>query len=367
VNADGSHPHALFPDWADYSSATGAWSPDGNYFFFSASRGVTPDLWVVARRRRPWKREVTAPMPLTAGPIEVDRIEPTPHGHRLFFIGTLERGELVRRDAKSGQWTPYLGGMAAMQLDFSRDGKWLTYVAYPEGSVWRSAIDGSQRMQLTAPPLFARNPRWSPDGSQIAFYGAAPGNPDRIYVVSPQGGAVRAVTHGEGGPGGDDDASWSPDSASLVFGAQFQDELSGQGRRLLEVLDLRTQRISPLPGSEGLWSARWSPDGRYIAALGSPNAALWLYDVAAHARKQLVAADVAWPNWSQDSQYVYFDVAEWCRVRIKDGRVERLGSLTGLRIAPQSMGWVGPAPDGSPMFIRDLGSTDIYALDWQAP
>ena len=60
------------------------------------------------------------------------------------------RGELVRYDSASHQFTPYLSGMSAMGVNFSRDGKWVTYVAYPEGTLWRSKVDGSERLQLTS-------------------------------------------------------------------------------------------------------------------------------------------------------------------------------------------------------------------------
>jgi Tol biopolymer transport system component len=71
---------------------------------------------------------------------------------------------------------------------------------------------------------------------------------------------------------------------------------------VIAVIDLRTGHVSRLPGSEGLWSARWSPDGRHIAALGFPNR-LWLYDLAAHTTTQLTTIGAGWPSWSRDSQY----------------------------------------------------------------
>jgi hypothetical protein len=68
----------------------------------------------------------------------------------------------VRYDPKSKQFAPFLAGISAGELDFSRDGKWITYVSYPEQALWRSRVDGSDRLQLTYPPVLASLPHWSP-------------------------------------------------------------------------------------------------------------------------------------------------------------------------------------------------------------
>ena len=361
INADGSHLHQLFPSWEHRPQEAGVWTPDGKYFIFSA-RDTTRDLWAV-RQSGLFGTGGSSPVRLTAGPFAADRPNPSPDGHRIFFIGGLSHSELVRYDRKSDRWQPYLGGLPAVQVEFSRDGKWLTYASDPGASVWRCASDGSQRMQLSAPPIFARNPRWSPDGTQIAFYGGVPGKPDRIYIVPAAGGAVRQLTHGESGPSGDEDPSWSPDGAALVFGAQSVERTEGP---VLEIMDLKTQRISKLPGSQGLWSARWSPDGRYIAAL-DPKFHLALYNTETRARTELTSIGAGYPSWSADSQYIYFEnngSTEWYRVRIKDGKVEQMASISGLKMSPAGLGWIGLTPDGSLISARDAGSSEIYALDW---
>jgi len=335
-----------------------------------AGQGGTRDLWAVRQTKRLFETAAPIPVQLTTGPMKADLPEASADGHRIFFLGTLSNGELVRYDRKSDRWTPYLEGLAAMQLDFSRDGKWVTYARCPEGSIWRIALDGSDRLQLTAPPFFALNPRWSPDGTQIALFGGLPGEVHRLYVVPATGGVVRQLTHGEAGSSGDDDGSWSPDGASLAFGAQFGDPSVDDRQRLaLEIIDVKTQRISKLPGSQGLWSPRWSPDGRYIAALGFPNRT-WVYNVETRARTELTTIGAGWPSWSRDSQYIYFESnanSVWYRVRIKDGRVERVASLSGLKMTTASLGWAGLAPDGSLISTRDAGGTEIYALDWETP
>jgi WD40 repeat protein len=46
----------------------------------------------------------------------------------------------------------------------------------------------------------------------------------------------------------------------------------------INILDLRTHKVSVVPGSTGLFSPHWSPDGRYIAALSYDGQTLMLFD-----------------------------------------------------------------------------------------
>ena len=366
VAPNGTNLHALFPSWADRPQDEGTWTPDGKYFVFSSRQG-TRDLWAVRHSRRLFERGNPKPVRITFGPMTASQPKVSPDGRRIFFAGGLNLGELVRYDAKSATWIAFMGGLAAMQLDFSRDGKWVTYVGYPDGSVWRSAVDGTDRLQLTLPPLIAINPRWSPDGMQITFFGATRGKPSRVYVVPAAGGAVQQVTHGESGPSGDVDSTWSPDGASLAFAAQSADQRNSLA---LHVIELKTGHITQLPNSEGLWSPRWSPDGRYIAAL-TPQFRLHLYDWETRMdTATLTTFGVGFPSWSRDAKYLYFEdnsTSNWYRVSIENRKVEKLASLNDLKMAPATLGWVGVTPNGSLISTRDVGRTEIYALDWDAP
>jgi hypothetical protein len=74
--------------------------------------------------------------------------------------------------------------------------------------------------------------------------------------------------------------------------------------------DLKTRQISVFPGSEGLYSPRWSPDGRFIAALRVGSETLQILDVRTKKWTELAKIVVGFPMRSGDSKYVYFDSLE---------------------------------------------------------
>jgi len=87
-----------------------------------------------------------------AGPMNTWATLPSKDSKRLFVVGSKPRGELVQCDSKSRQFVPYLSGISADELAFSKDGEWVACVTFPEGVLWRSRTDGSERLQLSFPP-----------------------------------------------------------------------------------------------------------------------------------------------------------------------------------------------------------------------
>src|SRR5262249_7488937 len=153
-------------------------------------------------------------------------------------------------DKRSGQFLPYLQGVNGTKFIFSRDGKWVAYVSIVDDTLWRSRVDGTERLQLTFSPMFSNMvSSWSPDGSQIAFSAGIPGKPFQIFRISRDGGNPEPLTEGNRGRG-DITPSWSPDGKSLVFG-----EYADPGRVLL--LDVQTRKQTPLPGSENRGATAW--------------------------------------------------------------------------------------------------------------
>jgi Tol biopolymer transport system component len=364
VAADGSNPHPLLPGWNQPSAeCCGNWTADGRYFVFQSTHNRMTDIWAMREETGRFRRGNQEPVQLTFGPLNYYAPLPSRDGKKLFAVGELNRGELVRYDSKTQQWATYLPGLSAEHLDFSSDGEWMTYVTYPEGDLWRSKVDGKERRQLSFPPMRASLPQWSPDGKRIAFAATMPGKPWKTYLVSAEGGTPQQLMLEERT---ELDPGWSPDGKMLVFG--------DIDAKTIHLLNLSTRQVSNLPGSEGLFSPRWSPDGRYIVAIpfGSNNKLL-LFDFTTQKWTELANRQAGWPHWSRDGKYVYFcsfgenDPALF-RVRIGNRKLEQLAIVKDFRLAIGVWGsWPGWAPDDQPLMLRDIGIQDIYALEWQTP
>jgi Tol biopolymer transport system component/DNA-binding winged helix-turn-helix (wHTH) protein len=369
VRSDGSHLRQLLPGWNPTPrECCGNWTPDGKYYLFQSLRDGKINLWILPEQTH-WFA-AAKPVQLTNGPLNFSAPVPSKDGKRIFAVGSQPRAELMRYNGQSG-FDAYLGGMSATDLAFSLDGQWVAYITVPEGTLWRSKIDGTQRLRLTEPSLQAALPRWSPDGKQIVFMGRAANTNWRAYLIASDGGAAHELI--PNAPVGFD-PTWSPDGKSVVLtlneGGEPSVDSSGPG---VAIVDVQTHKISVLPQAAQLFSPRWSPNGRYIAAITNDSQKLVVFDRSTQRWADLVSMPIGYPSWSHDGQYLYFDTTltddpAFYRMRISDRKLERLVSLKGYQgFWGQFGAWTGLAPDDSPLIVRDASSQEIYALDWQLP
>jgi Tol biopolymer transport system component len=361
----------MFPGWRSPPvECCGVWTPDGRYYLF-VSGFPGSDIWALRETTGYFRKRSSIPFQLTTGPLSFTSLTPSADGKKLFAHGSQGRGELVRYDAKSHQFVSFLSGISAGELDFSRDGRWVTYVSYPEYTLWRSRTDGSERLQLTYPPVSAGLPRWSPDGTQIAYVDTQLGRPWKAFLISAQGGSPKEVlpeNHTQVDP------SWSPDGKKLALGRTQE---TGQTEPLLiQIVNLTTRQAATIPGSENLYSPRWSPDGQYLAALSQDSTKLLLFNFKTQKWSNWITEPGAFgfPNWSPDGHYLYYDVAfsdhpTFQRIQVGRTRSELLADLKALtRFKSRAAGpWSNVAPDGSALFVRDLSTDEIYALELELP
>ena len=305
------------------------------------------------------------PAQLTNGPLSYSGAIASRDGKQIFAIGTKRRGELVRYDMKSGQFLPFLSGISAIDPTFSRDGQWVAYTSYPDHTLWRSRIDGTDRLQLTYPPMEVGYPFISPDGKKVAF--AA----DVVRVVSMDGGAPQTI--GTAGIG-----TWSPDGNSLVLTVAVEGKHAGERHAdELRVFDFRTSKLSVVPSSQGIIGAWWSAQDTLVAVTEDATK-LVSFDFKTQKWTDLIASNFV--NWapSLDGKCLYYTTGGAdpmaMRVRLSDRKVEAITSLKDLRkdlrrvVDPVDYNTqISVAPDGSPVFTRDIGTQEIYALQVKWP
>ncbi|HEX7288569.1 MAG TPA: hypothetical protein VF532_20460 [Candidatus Angelobacter sp.] len=283
----------------------------------------------------------------------------------LSIVAGSGRNELLKFNAERATFETFHPGLAADYIAFSPDGRWMTYTSTGGGSLWRSRSDGSQPLQLAPASWEVQVSSWSPDGQRIAFMGKKPGKPYRIYLTDRDGGVPQEASEGDDNQGG---PSWSPDGKTIVYGNVFCELTQNCWIRRL---NLATRTTETVPGSNGFRTARWSPDGKYIAALRFQARELMLFDLKKR-NWRMRAKSVAGDNiyWTSDSQFVYVDsprdtrpVVE--RIRIRDGRRTTIVSLDLLQNVPGALDtWFGLTPDNSPILSHIYSVSEIYELQW---
>jgi DNA-binding winged helix-turn-helix (wHTH) protein/Tol biopolymer transport system component len=367
VGADGGSLHPLDFGWPGArQEGFGEWTVDGRYYVFVSRREGTSDLWALEEEGTDfWHRRRTEPVQLTAGPVSYFRPLPSQDGKQVFALGTEPGAELVRYDKARREFVPFLGGRPAEYLEFSRDGRWVAYVQYPQGTLWRARADGREAVQLTNPPLRAFLPRWSPDGRRILFAGKVTGTPPRVFSIPPEGGNPEPLI---GGPEGQADPSWCAGGECIVYSRDRDDESRDVA---LYRFDLRRGRSERIPGTDGLHAPIWSPNGRYLAARAATSGRLFLVDPGSGRSVAVSKRRGDYAAWSPDSLHLYYNsvVREHVaifRARVPDGAEEEVTELPFKPAGSYGI-WSGLAPDGSPLVLRDRGRTDVYALSLVRP
>jgi tricorn protease len=187
-----------------------------------------------------------------------------------------------------------------------------THIAFVyAGDIWIVAKTGGVANRLSSPRGEESFPRFSPDGSKLAFTAAYDGNDD-VYVMPAMGGDPVRVTHH---PGSDRMLDWYPDGRSLLIGSPM-----ASGRQRYDQL----YRVAAggglpekLPVPYGEFGAI-SPDGKWLAYMprsqdfrtwkryrGGWASDLWLYNLETGESKQVSKnpANTGQPMWHGRTLY----------------------------------------------------------------
>lgn len=366
ISRDGGNAHPLLPGWnTPPAECCGSWTADGRYFVFQSTRNGNSNLWQL--NEKPGIFSQRGPVQITNGPLSYQGPITSQTGDRIFFIGLNTRSELLSYDTGRSVFVPFASNLSnASRVEFSRNQQWVAWIQQDDGSLWRSRLDGSQRVQLTTRPMQVFMMHWSPDGRRIVLMGREPGKMWKIYTVDTEGGHLQPLLEEDRNEA---DPDWSPDGKEIVFGRLPELMAEESQPKAIYLLDLATKQVRQLPGSEGLFSPRWSPDGRYIAALSLDQTKLMLYDTTTKTWRTLAKENVADPVWSHDGKAIFFhdfvqEEQPIYEVTVANGNLDRVAGMRDLRSADVvDYRFAGLAPGDVPLVNARMSTANIYSAE----
>ncbi|HYL05263.1 MAG TPA: protein kinase [Thermoanaerobaculia bacterium] len=296
-----------YVDWSP------AWAPDGSHLYFASDRSGAMNLWRVPIDEATGKA-LGEPEPLATPSRSSGLPSVSRDGRRILFATRDGKANLERlafdpaagRVAGTGEALTQ-GSRLVKSCAASPDGRWIAfYSLVPQENLFVIHPDGSGLRQLTNERFKDRNPRWSPDGSRLAFYSNRSGRYE-LWTIRPDGGGLEQVTHSRGPfpltP------LWSPDGRKLAC------YLFGRSTALVDLTRPPAQRQPielPAAGGKQLRFAAtsWSPDGRWLAGYleqpsGSPIPGIVLYSFQSAGYSRLTERGTG-PIWLHDSRRLLY-------------------------------------------------------------
>jgi len=310
LNGNSSIYLADFPDGktrrvsAEHANLQGlAFSADGESIIFSASPAGTFNLWQISLKSGSQK---TAQRVATPGEFAWNPSVARGSGDLVFEQVRVDQDiwgiHILDRDPWQMETAPFLQSTRwEYESDFNAEGTEVAFISARSGSpeLWLAGIDGGNLRKLTSLNSSGlTNPRWSPDGNQLAF-NILKDSRSVIMLISARGGEPRVLT-----PEGETEVfcSWAHDGGSLLFGGNRENGWEIHRRHLngnqtaLVIANGATTAVESEDGSllfftrpdqNGLWSLSLGENGEYIPgeqpklileALASQDQHNWVYN-----------------------------------------------------------------------------------------
>jgi Tol biopolymer transport system component len=339
----------------------GSWTADGSAYVFESTGKSGSNVWEL-------KSSImgSSLTQLTNGPLSFFSPITARSGQRLYFYGADQPSGLQRYQGQQLGFRPERTFLVdANRVAYSSDHQWVAWEDFA-ARLWRARADGSDKILLTPDDLEVFLAQWSPDGSKLAIMARHPDETWQIYVISADGGKPERLMKDDRNVA---DPGWSADGKEIVFGREPDSMGKESGPRTIEIFNLQNQTTSTVPQSEGLFSPRWSPDGKWIAALTLPQNKLMLFDVARQRWSELASTGASDPVWSNDSKAIFIHafLAEnqpILRVSVPNGEVKVVAGSEDFHSGePADYFFGGMTPDEVPLVRPRVGTGNLFMMD----
>ena len=249
------------------------------------------------------------------------------------------------------------------------------------GDLWTVSREGGTARRLSSPKGSEMFPKFSPDGTMIAFSGNYDGNTD-VYIVGAEGGSPTRLTHH---PDSDMVVEWYPDGQHVLYRSRMASSSGRFNRFFKQSIEGGMPTTLPLPYGE---LASFSPDGSRIAFQfisremrnwkryrGGMASDLWLYDFLNNSSEQLTnfTGTDAVPMWHEDTIYFLSDRDEKAKLNIwaYELRTKQFKQVT--KFTEYDVKWPSLGPDaivfenGGQLHVLDLAGETTTALHIKVP
>ncbi len=245
------------------------------------------------------------------------------------------------------------------------------------GDIWIAPREGGAAVRLSSPRGLETFPRFSPDGSQIAFSGNYEGNTD-IYVMPVNGGEPLRVTH-HGSP--DRMLAWFPDGRSILYASEMASFTSRVGQLYQVPATGGLPQKLPVPYGE---FGAVSPDGKLLAYTtvstdfatwkryrGGMTPDIWLFNLANGTAENITHSDSndSQPMWHGSTLYFLSDRDESSRQNIWAYDIEKKETRQVTHFTDFDVHFPSIGPDaivfehGGGLQLLDLASGKAHGVD----
>jgi len=250
--------------------------------------------------------------PNANGPVAI-KIKPTLYFNGILFSGTHEA-------PKSEIYAMNPDGSSVVRLttddvnndvtdaypDVSPTGPAFIWSRFsPNGQIseiYSQNLDGSKRKRLTFLNNVALHPRYSPDGSRIAFTGSVPGAGPEIFAMNADGTGVTRLTFTANVSS---QPSWSPDGSKIAFKSG-----GNNGVGAVWVMDANggNQKQVAACAPPGCQHPKWNPVTNEIAVERIDGSGIFVIDATTGAQTGYIPGSVIdmMPTWSKDGLRIIF-------------------------------------------------------------